>query len=88
MPSLFKRKSVEEAEPEAQPEVVEEARPRGRTPSKRELGQQTKKRPSASPRRVDAPPVRKVCGGAARAVSAPGIESDDGPKLARLAEGT
>ena len=56
MPSLFKRKSVEEAEPEAQSEVIEEARPRGRTLSKRELGQQTKKRPNTNLRRVEPPP--------------------------------
>ena len=57
MPSLFKRRSVEEAEPEAPAEVVEEVRPKGRTPSKRELGKETRKRPSASPRRVDPPPT-------------------------------
>ena len=58
MPSLFKRRSAEEAEPEAQPEVVEEVRPPGRTLSKRELGQETKKRPSANPRTSStAPPA-------------------------------
>jgi hypothetical protein len=57
VPSLFKRKTVEEAEPDTQPEVVDEVRPRGRTLSKRELGQQTKKRPSASPRRVEPAPA-------------------------------
>lgn len=56
MPSLFKRKTVEEAEPET-PVVVEEVRPRGRTLSKRELGQETKKRPTANPRRADGPPA-------------------------------
>ena len=50
MPSLFKRRSVEEAESEASAEVVVEVRPKGRTLSKRELGQETKKRPSANPR--------------------------------------
>jgi hypothetical protein len=57
VPSLFKRKTVEDAEPEAQPEVVEEVRPRGRTLSKRELGLETKKRPSASPRAAAPPPT-------------------------------
>jgi hypothetical protein len=58
VPSLFKRKTVEEAEPEAQPEVAEEARPKGRTLSKRELGQETKKRPNANPRTSStAPPA-------------------------------
>jgi hypothetical protein len=57
VPSLFKRKTVEEAEPEAQPEVVDEVRPKKRTLSKRELGQETKKRPSANPRRVEPPPT-------------------------------
>jgi Protein of unknown function (DUF3043) len=56
VPSLFKRKTVEEPEPEV--EVgEEEVRPKGRTLSKRELGQETKKRPSANPRRVDPPPA-------------------------------
>jgi hypothetical protein len=56
VPSLFKRKTVEEAEPE--PVVVEEVRPRKRTPSKRELGLETKKRPSANPRSAaTAPPA-------------------------------
>jgi hypothetical protein len=56
VPSLFKRKTVEEAEPAV--EVVEEVRPKGRTLSKRELGQQTKKRPSANPRSAaTAPPA-------------------------------
>lgn len=58
MPSLFKRKTVEDAETEAQPEVVEEVRPKGRTLSKRQLGQETKKRPSASLRSAaTAPPT-------------------------------
>jgi hypothetical protein len=58
VPSLFKRKTAEEAGPEPEAEVVdEEVRPKGRTLSKRELGQQTKKRPSANPRRVDPPPA-------------------------------
>ncbi|GIJ68733.1 DUF3043 domain-containing protein [Virgisporangium ochraceum] len=56
MPSLFKRKTVEETEPAV--EVVEEVRPKGRTLSKRELGQETKKRPSANPRSAaTAPPA-------------------------------
>jgi hypothetical protein len=57
VPSLFKRKSAEVApEPEVEPEEAE-VRPRGRTLSKRELGQETKKRPSANPRRPDPPPA-------------------------------
>ncbi|GAA1037950.1 hypothetical protein GCM10009557_52690 [Virgisporangium ochraceum] len=54
MPSLFKRKTVEETEPAV--EVVEEVRPKGRTLSKRELGQETKKRPSANPRSASTGP--------------------------------
>jgi hypothetical protein len=58
VPSLFKRKTAEEAAPESEtPEGAEEVRPRGRTLSKRELGRQTKKRPSANPRRPDPPPA-------------------------------
>jgi hypothetical protein len=58
VPSLFKRRSVEEAAPEPETPDEVEVRPRGRTLSKRELGQETKKRPSANPRTSStAPPA-------------------------------
>ena len=57
VPSLFKRKTAEEAAPEPEVPVETEVRPKGRTLSKRELGQETKKRPSANPRRPDPPPA-------------------------------
>jgi hypothetical protein len=50
VPSLFKRKTVEEAAPEPETPEEVEVRQRGRTLSKRELGKETKKRPSANPR--------------------------------------
>lgn len=62
MPSLFRRRSTEvEPTPEdtATEEVAEPDLParRGYTPSKKELGVVTPKRPSASVRRPNAPPV-------------------------------
>jgi hypothetical protein len=56
--SLFRRKSadlVESPEDQAPDEAVESARPKGYTPSKKELGVQTPKRVSNSRRRVIEP---------------------------------
>lgn len=53
MPSLFRRKSaalVEEPVTEVPPEQPSPRRPRGYTPSKKELGRQTPKRPGATRR--------------------------------------
>lgn len=53
MPSLFRRKSaalVEEPVTEVPPEQPSPRRPRGYTPSKKELGKQTPKRPGATRR--------------------------------------
>jgi hypothetical protein len=62
VPSLFKRRSAEVEEP-AQPEPVEEAgsepRPRGRTPSKRELGKETRKRPTDTRRHPEPPAANR-----------------------------
>lgn len=58
MPSLFRRKSadlvVEEVEPEA-PDDADAARPKGYTPSKKELGVPTPKRTNANRRRAAEP---------------------------------
>jgi hypothetical protein len=61
VPSLFKRRSVEDETPEldSEPEPVEPARPKARTPSKRELGRETKKRPGESRRRAEPPPANR-----------------------------
>jgi hypothetical protein len=62
VPSLFKRRSVEDEAPEQvepEPESVEPARPRARTPSKRELGLETKKRPGDGRRRAEPPPANR-----------------------------
>jgi hypothetical protein len=62
VPSLFKRRSAEveipavSTEPEPDPGS---ARPRGYTPSKRELGRETKRRPTDSRRRADPPPANR-----------------------------
>ncbi|WP_433377198.1 DUF3043 domain-containing protein [Actinoplanes sp. CA-142083] len=54
MPSLFRRKSADVATPETEEEVTDAAaRPKGYTPSKRELGQATPKRQSTA-RKVNA----------------------------------
>ncbi|MFF5292560.1 DUF3043 domain-containing protein [Paractinoplanes globisporus] len=54
MPSLFRRKSADVTTPEPEEEVTDaERRPKGYTPSKRELGQVTPKRQSTG-RRVNA----------------------------------
>jgi hypothetical protein len=61
--SLFRRKStqlVEEPATEVAPgEEFPPARPRGYTPSKKELGRQTPKRPTVGRRPVDAKPLTK-----------------------------
>jgi hypothetical protein len=63
VPSLFRRKStqlVEEPVTEVTPsEELAPARPRGYTPSKKELGKETPKRPSAGRRSVDTKPATK-----------------------------
>ncbi len=62
MPSLFKRRSPEVEEPaqaEPEPDDVPESRVRGRTPSKRELGKQTRKRPADARRRAEPPPTNR-----------------------------
>jgi hypothetical protein len=58
VPSLFRRKPDEIAEllPAESPSDASEAKSRGYTPSKRELGKTTPKRPPASPRRGSEPP--------------------------------
>ncbi|GAA4700063.1 DUF3043 domain-containing protein [Phytohabitans rumicis] len=57
MPSLFRRKSADlvEAAPEADLVEDEAARPKGYTPSKKELGVQTPKRASSNRRRAAEP---------------------------------
>jgi hypothetical protein len=59
VPSLFRRKSEPVAEP--LPEVAEAAdrSSKGYTPSKRELGRTTPKRPSAQARRAEPPPTNR-----------------------------
>ena len=58
MPSLFKRKPAEPIVDEsAQP--AEEARPKSYTPSKRELGKETTKRPAEGRRRAEPPPANR-----------------------------
>jgi hypothetical protein len=61
VPSLFKRRSVEDETPQAdpEPEPVETARPKSRTLSKRELGQETRKRPGDGRRRAEPPPANR-----------------------------
>ena len=64
MPSLFRRRSTEpDAEPDAAPSDEEDppaVRPgKGYTPSKRELGKTTPKRPSGQARRVEPAPANR-----------------------------
>jgi hypothetical protein len=62
VPSLFKRKPAEVdevPEPEPEPDVVDDVRLRRRTLSKRELGKETRKRPTDSRRRAEPPPSNR-----------------------------
>jgi hypothetical protein len=63
VPSLFRRKSadlVEDAVSQVSPEESSSARPRGYTPSKKELGRETPKRPTAGRRpAADTKPLNK-----------------------------
>jgi Protein of unknown function (DUF3043) len=62
VPSLFKRRSPEVDEPtQAEPEQEEAAdeRPKARTLSKRELGKETRKRPTDARRRAEPPPTNR-----------------------------
>lgn len=55
VPSLFRRKSTDTVESSPAEETTEAARPKGYTPSKKELGVQTPKRTSNNRRRVIEP---------------------------------
>lgn len=62
MPSLFRRKStdvIDEAPVEVPAEPSTSARPKGYTPSKKELGVVTPKRPNASRRAPEPPPANR-----------------------------
>ena len=60
MPSLFRRKPANLVEDAiAAVEAEEASRPRGYTPSKKELGKETPKRPSTNPRAAGAKPLTK-----------------------------
>lgn len=61
MPSLFKRRSTEvaDAEPESSAPPGADERPRGHTPSKRELGKATPRRRIDGRRRPEAPPANR-----------------------------
>lgn len=61
MPSLFRRKTTELIPDELDTVTAERApaRSRGYTPSKRELGKVTPRRPSSQPRKAEAPPKDK-----------------------------